>query len=591
MARRRPGRHARTTRRFTPRRWLPFVALIALVAAAVVISEQVGTSDTEEIRVETPEALLPVAAVPDPVSATWFCGGGSATGEGEGADLSVVVANAGDAGAEALVTFYGGEGDPAAETVEVPVNGRVRIRARDVLPGDWAAATVEVFGGRATVERRIEGDHGFDQAPCASSASDTWYLPSGSTLRGATEHLFLFNPFPDATAVDVTFATDEGAIAPQALTGVAVPARSMRVVTIENPARRKEVAATVTTRTGRIVVDRLQTYDGTGDPVTGSGPTAIDTEAPRGIASTPGIARAAERWFWPDARIVTGGRTQLAILNPGEETATLDLVVGFADPDLYDPIDPIRIVVGAGEQTVFDLTDDPNFLTGMELTLDLRSAGEPVVAELVWHTGERDTQEGAGEPDPDAESDEGDEESSPESSPEAQAEAEGAIAAEGEEEGDEPTEEDPDHDETAEEDHDHDGVGEGPGQTIYAPGFAVTAGSPIASRSWYLAGRGASAAVTAEVVVANPSGAPVEVTVTELVDGARREVPEAAVTVPAGGRVTLDLSQVAEPGSALVIEGPGPLVVGRTLWATTERGTSTDLATPFPDQVVRLPPF
>jgi len=581
MARRRAGRHARTIRRFTPRRWLPFVALIVLAAAAVVISEQVDTDDPVEVRLASPEHLLPVAAVPDSVSATWFCGGGTATGEGEGADLSVVIANAGDTGAEALVTYYSPEGDPSSEEISVPVNGRVRVTARDVLEGDWSASTVEVFGGRATVERRVVGDDGFDQAPCASAASDTWYLPSGSTLRGSTEQIFLFNPFPDTAAVDIRFATDEGALAPQSLTGIAVPARSLQVVTLENPARRKEVSAIVTTRTGRIAVDRLQTHDGSGDPVAGSGPTPIDTDAPRGMASTPAIATPSARWFWPDARIVQGGRTQLAILNPDEDDdAELELLVGFDDPELYTPIAPIKVSVPAGEQTVLDLSDDVDFQHGMELTLDLLSTeGVRVVAELVWHTGERETQALPTEEDPDSMGEE-DAEASFEDGEEGAAADDGAEGAEGEVDDEDEADD--------EEEHDHDEV-EGPGFTVYAPGFAVTAGSPVGARAWFVAGTGASSTVTSEIVVANPSAGAVEVTVTELVDGSQVEVAEAKVTVPARGRVTLDLSTMVDAPSAVLIEGRGPLVVSRTLWATEERGTSVDLATPLPDQVVPLP--
>ncbi len=40
MARRQAARHARRVRRITPRRWLPFVALLAVIAAAVVVSRQ-----------------------------------------------------------------------------------------------------------------------------------------------------------------------------------------------------------------------------------------------------------------------------------------------------------------------------------------------------------------------------------------------------------------------------------------------------------------------------------------------------------------------------------------------------------------------
>lgn len=610
MARRRPGRHARVTRRFTPRRWLPFVLLVALVGGAVYVNDRVNPPDIREVTVTAPETMLPVAAVPHPISATWFCGGGTAVGAGERADLSFVIANAADEGATATVTVFGADDRPKATTVDVPVNGRVRVRAREVLAGEWAAATVEVFGGRATVERQIDGPDGFEASPCASAASSTWYLPSGSTLRGAVLHLALFNPFPDPTSVDVAFATDEGPIAPQALTGLAIPARSLRVVTVENPSRRAEVAATVTTRTGRIVVDRLQTFDGTGDPVSGEGPDAVATEAPRGIASTPALATAAPAWFFPDVRIVQGGRTQLAVLNPGDERALLEVTAGFADPELNTPLDPIEVTVGAGEQTVVDLTDRLQFVPGMELTLRVRSVDDvDVVAELVWFSGERDTQPEPSEADPDADPDaSGEVDPDAEADPDATGEVDpdststtttaadsttttaagattttGSAATTAVAEDERVPEADPD-----EEDHDHDQEEE-LSYTVYAPGYAVTAGSPVAARSWFLAGRGANEVVTAEVVVANPSDLPVAVTVRELVGGARTVRPEAAVTVPAGGRATLDLHD-AQPGSALVIDGDGPIVVGRTQWATTGRGISTDLATPFPDQVVPLPP-
>ncbi len=362
------------------------------------------------------------------------------------------------------------------------------------------------------------------------------------------------------------------------------------MVTVENPSRRAEVAATITTRTGRIVVDRLQTFDGSGDPVTGEGPDAIETEAPRGIASSPGLATAAPAWFFPDVRIVQGGRTQLALLNPSTERAELEVTAGFDDPARYTPLDPIEVTVGAGEQTVLDLTDRLEFTPGMELTLRVRSVDDvDVVAELVWFTGERDTQpepsegdpDAVGETDPDAEADpDATTTTAPATTGTTEATGTTGAAADDRVPEADPDEEDPDQDPEQEQELSF---------TVYAPGFAVTAGAPVAARSWFVPGRGANDAVTAQVVVANPSGSPVRVTVDELVGGSRQPLAGATVEVPAGWprhRASLD---EAEPGSALVIDADGPIVVGRTQWATTGRGISTDLATPFPDQVVPLP--
>src|SRR5690606_12015157 len=230
--------------------------------------------------------------------------------------------------------------------------------------------------------------------------------------------------------------------------------------------------------------------DGTGDPVVGSGATPVDSPEPRGISTAPGIAAPSAHLFWPDARIVHNGRTQLAILNPNAEAdAELELSVGFSEPDLYAAIAPIRISVPAGQERVVDLTDNSEFLHGMELTLDLWSTeGVPVVAELVWFTPDREAQELPTEEDPDAGTgSSGDGELSPEEQAAAEeasaSEAEGAATGDGEgspEAGE------------GEEDHDHDGVGDGPGFTIYAPGVSVTAGSPVGARSWFVAGTGAS---------------------------------------------------------------------------------------------------
>ncbi|MEO6629906.1 MAG: DUF5719 family protein [Aquihabitans sp.] len=564
MARRKAGRHASTARGITPRRWLPFAALVAVIATSVVITREVNPPTERTATVAAPESLMPVAAVPRPISSTWFCAGGTAVGPQLGADLSVVIANADDHGVEALVSVFGPGAKRKAEPVKVPANGRVRVAVRDILPGDWAAATVEVFGGRATVERRVEGADGFEVAPCSSTASSHWYVPSGSTVRGATLRLVLFNPFPDATSVDIRFDTDNGSLSPRPLQGVSVPGRSLRVVTVQNPARRRQVAATISTRTGRIVVDRLQSYDGTGDPVAGAGPTPLDTEAPRGLASTPAIPAASARWFFPDARLVTGGRTQVAIHNPGSRSADLDVVLSFEDPDRYPDVEPIQVKLRSGEETVIDLTDRADISPGIPFTVDVRSLeGAPVVAELLWFTGSAESQ-GTGEaPPPDQGS----------------ASQDGATEADGADPATDPG--------VA-----SDGTGpvEDPPEAtiVFAPGFSVTAGSPLAARSWFVAGRGADVDLESSVVVANVSAAPVRVFVAELVGGNRRPLGGSTVTIPAHDRRVLDLAG-AEPWSGLVVSGDGPLVVGRSIWSTDGRGISTGIATPFPDKVVRLP--
>lgn len=541
MARRSAGRHTRRVRRSTPRRWLPFLVLIALAGAAVVATDD--TPDTASSVVDTPAAQLPVAAGPDALSTAWYCSG-TAQGEDGIAELSVVIANVAERGATAEIVVSGTNGERRRTVVDVPAAGRTRVAAADILRAGWVGMTVEVLGGQATVEREVSGPAGLDVSPCSSNASNRWYVPSGSTVQGAQEHLVLYNPFPDTTSVDISFATDAGRRSPRALQGFSVPGRSIRVVPVENlPAARPELATRVVARTGRLVVDRVQTYDGTGDPVVGAGEAAVQTPAPTGLAATPAIPATATRWLFPQVVNQPGTRTQVAIDNPSGRDASIDLVITFEEPDLVPEVEPIQVEIPAGRQDLVDLTDLVDITPGAPYQVEVRSLGEArVVAEqLVFGAVP------SSEPVP-ADPDAGGEEGEPtEADPEAEAEPAEPVA-----------------------------------------GLAVVSGSPVAASRWLLASRGGSSQRTASLVVANPGPEDVEVTVRQAEQGNRSDVASATILVPAGDRRVLDLTD-ATVNPALVISADGPVVVSNHIIASGGPDISQALATPFPDTVVVLP--
>jgi hypothetical protein len=526
--------------------------LVAVVAGAVVVSRQVRDDAPTVVRVDAPGSHLPVAAEPNPVSSTWYCAGGTAVGEIGPAELSVVIANAAPKGARAQLTLVGPK-QRKVLSVDVPANDRTVVHGNEALPGDWLAMTVEVFGGRATVERVVKGVDGFDVSPCSSTAARTWYVPSGSTLRGATERLVLYNPFPADTSDDIRFVTDEGRLVPSATQGILVAAHSMRVVTIENPARRKQVAAVLTTRSGLVVVDRIQRYDGTGDPLTGTGADPVTTDPPRGLVSTPGLPALAGRWFFPDAQLVEGGRLEVWIHNPGRTATDVDLVVGYEDPSRYPEPEPLTANVRAGGLTVVDLTGRPDLISGAPFSVDVRAVdGHRVAAELVWITPEAAASE--------------------EAPPDGEAPPEGEAPPDGE---------------TAPAD-DGEAAAPEPGVFTFAPGVAVSPGSPIAATEWFVGAGATTNERVGRVTVANPGAAKVTVTLEQLVDGRRRAVPGGKVTIAAGDRRSLDLSGV-EPGAPLLVRADRPVVVARLLAAIEGQGLSLSLATPFPDTVTELP--
>lgn len=389
---RRTARHRRA-RRLTPRRWLPFVALVALVVGAVMVSSEEPSAPPTRTASVLDTSNLPSIGVPDALATAWYCGGGTATGEGGTAELTLVLANDSRRGAVAEITVLGAAGKEAHTEVDVPAHGRARVRASEILEAEWVGAIVEVRGGRVGVDREVTGPLGFDASPCSTVASDHWFVASGSTVRGSKEYLTLFNPFPDAASVTISFATDSGPRTPRSLRALSIPGRSVRTIDVGAViTNRSAVAATIVTRSGRVVVDRVQTYDGKGEDV-GSGK---DANPPKGLVSTAAIPVRAPRWIFPGGRVTAGVETQVAVYNPGSKTAEVDVAVSYEDPKLNPEVEPTALTIRPHEQAIVSLNDMPGIVSDLDAWVDVRSLdGVPVVAERLSFFGDPSPRSGA----------------------------------------------------------------------------------------------------------------------------------------------------------------------------------------------------
>lgn len=513
MARAPKARRRRSRR--TPRRWLPFLALSALVGGALLVEPDPPMVDPLAVDPSLDIATMPSVSYADAISSAFYCSGASASGEGGIAELTVVLANDAEAGATGTVTFVGAEGVLDAVPVDVPAHGRARIIAHDVVEADWVGAIVDVQGGRVAVDREVVGPTGFDAGPCSSTASGRWYVPSGSTQRGAELYLSLFNPFPDAASVDITFATETGPRTPRATRSLSVPGRSVRVVRVgEDVTDRAEVASIVSARSGRVVVDRVQTYDGSGDEVVSEGEDGFATPPPRGLISGAASSVRSSRWVIGGGRVDAGVRTQVALYNPSSDVAEVDLVVTPRDPEANVEIEPVELSIRAKEQALVDLSELPDLPLGLDVWIDVRSIdGVPVVAERLSFYGEPSGREAA----------------------------------------------------------------------------TATPGSPLASSTWMVTQAGATRARTTSVLITNPGPTSAGVTVFQLADGTRTEVPSAATDVPPGDRRSLVLDDVA-PAATLVIATTEPVVVTSSLSPDGGQGLAIAADFPYPESAVVLPP-
>jgi len=342
-------------------------ALVLLVAALVtmlVLDRDVDAPPRPDVgRAEI--APLPVVDRDDVLASTWYCAAGTAS-DGGRANLTVVVANVGETEVEGSITWYPVGGEPVVTSIEVPASGVERAAAVDALSADVVSAVVDVRGGGVAVEHVISGERGASVAPCASDASPTWYFANGTTERDSLQVLALFNPFPDDAIVDITFATEEGRDEPAALSGLPVPAGSTSLVSVHDHVRRRAVTATaVVARSGRLVVDRIQSFDG-----------ALGR---RGVSLALGAPRAAESWTFPEGFWTDGLSEEWHVFNPGDVDANVSLELV---PTGGDPIEPVDVTVPARGQITLLAGEIDRVAAGIGHTSSIRSLdGVPVIAE------------------------------------------------------------------------------------------------------------------------------------------------------------------------------------------------------------------
>jgi hypothetical protein len=307
---------------------------------------------------------VPMAAAADARSSAWYCTGATAARDGA-ADGQILLFNAGRRPLRGTITVYPNQGEVRRTEVEVAAASRRAVRLADVASAPYASAVVELDGGEAVVELAATGTLGDAVTPCATAASPHWYFADGVTTRDATEVLLLFNPFPDDAILDLVFGTEEGQVTPQALTGLSVRGEAMAVVNVgEFVQRREQVTAAVTARTGRVVVSRLQSFDG--------------SAGRRGMSLALGAAAVGEQWYLPEGLVADGLTQRYHIFNPGAEEATVAIELALEQGDA----EPIQLTVPANSRVTVAANEETRIPKGVPHAATVRSVnGVGVVVE------------------------------------------------------------------------------------------------------------------------------------------------------------------------------------------------------------------
>ena len=385
---------------------------LVLIVGAVAGGLAVDAADVSPPPAHRPPAVeagvaIPAAAPHGTLTSTWYCAGGTATGSGF-AEHVLLLANPTDQARHARVTALPGaiappaagsepgstgsssttsssstttSQPPAPREVELPAQGRVELALSDLVHAPLAGAVVEVDGGGVAVEHQITGSGGRATAPCASTASNEWTFPWGVTLRGARELLVFMNPFPNDATVSIDFATDEGVRNTLRFKNFVVPGRSVVGAYIDQDVTRKaQVSAQVHVGTGRLVVDRIQTFDGTE-------PTY------EGLTLGLGAPTPAQTWVFPDGKIGKGITERVVVYNPTADVAQVNLDVRLDDPSKNGVPEPFELTIAPQRYAIVDLAEPTVTVTpnapkripdGVAHSLIVRSLnGVPVAAERI----------------------------------------------------------------------------------------------------------------------------------------------------------------------------------------------------------------
>jgi hypothetical protein len=375
------------------RRWPALVAIPALLVVGLLVDQGSDDPPRDEASAAADansqlSRMMPTASGADALASTWFCAGGTAEEDGA-ANQTVVVYNPTDRPTSGTITVVPSKGKTETVAKEVGARSQVRVELTEVVQAPYASALVEFRGGEVVVEHVVRGPTGSDAAPCASFASDEWHFAAGASTIDADDVLVLFNPFPEAATVDISYALAGGLRrTPSAVQGLQVPARSVVAVSSREIklAPEPQVSATVVARAGQVVVDRIQTFNGEG-----ARGTDAEVEAEKfkqeGLSVTLGVPRTASTWLFPFGTKHEGLHERFVVYNPSAEQAEVDVAVTLEDPGRNGVVDPFAVTVNPQSWAVVDLDGESRIPTQVpHATVVSARNGVPVVAERVLVT-------------------------------------------------------------------------------------------------------------------------------------------------------------------------------------------------------------
>ncbi len=317
------------------RRFVIGLIVIATVVGVIVLqrSRPVHGVAAEFSRLGKP--TMPFVPKGQFVTSAWFCAGVPVAGTQAGG--SAIVVNPSEVALAGKITVFT-DAEGVAELgapFEVPARETKVFDLAKMQPkGSFVSAMVEIYGGGGFVEQRADSASGSAVSSCSNSTSSNWYFADGYTVDGSKEQLVITNPFPSDAIVNISEATATESRQPAILQSLQVKPHSVLVISQDLLAKRElQLAITVNTTRGRVVVGRAQEY--------------LTSVGRAGFTMTLGAPSLGEQFYFADGEVAPNVIERYSIYNGSDTDAVvnvaflgLDPTAGFANPE------PITVAAG-----------------------------------------------------------------------------------------------------------------------------------------------------------------------------------------------------------------------------------------------------
>lgn len=355
------------------------VLAVVLVASVVaMVSWYSGHSEVSPSRV----LRAPMSASVGADGGSWYCAARD-VGAGDAAvKHSVLLSAPGDSAANVRLDGFS-ENERAGSTEVTVEPGATTVLDVESELGAAALSVMAESDAPLVVEHRFTFEGGADQAPCSTFSSDKWYFPVVATTRDSTARLNLFNPFPGDASVNIEAALETGVRAPEKLSGVVVPGGSSKVINLEEFLERHEqFSVTVETRSGGVVAELAQRFDGS------------NKDLPiKGLRLVPGSRSTAARWSFAGGFADPAASERLIVMNPADTEADVTAqLIPFGAVEVMP--EPFEMAAPPRRYAVVDLDADSRVPPVGYHAIDIEalSGAEVIAGRSLNVTGQSDAE-------------------------------------------------------------------------------------------------------------------------------------------------------------------------------------------------------